>query len=64
MLGLLDGLAWWLAGALRMMPAWLGMGEMIFQTGEAQWQSFAGHLLYRLLLAVVYVLVVSRAVRR
>jgi hypothetical protein len=63
-LGLLYGVAWWLIGALWIMPAWLGMSEMIFEIGDAQWQSFVGHLFYGLLLAVTYVLLASRLARR
>ncbi|NEE02617.1 hypothetical protein [Phytoactinopolyspora halotolerans] len=64
LLGLLYGVAWWLVGALWIMPAWLGMDEMIFEIGDPQWQSFVGHLFYGLLLAVVYVLLVPKLARR
>ncbi|WP_203454567.1 hypothetical protein [Jiangella aurantiaca] len=63
-LGLLYGVFWWLVGALWIMPAWLGMSEMIFEIGNAQWQSFVGHLFYGLLLAVTYVLLAPRLARR
>ncbi|WP_129663637.1 hypothetical protein [Phytoactinopolyspora endophytica] len=63
-LGLIYGAAWWLIGALWIMPAWLGMSEMIFEIGDAQWQSFVGHLFYGLLLAVTYLLIVPRMERR
>lgn len=63
-LGLVYGVLWWLVGALWIMPAWLGMSEMIFEIGNPQWQSFVGHLFYGLLLAVVYVLLTPRMARR
>jgi hypothetical protein len=55
-LGLLYGVAWWVVGALWIMPAWLGMDAMVFEVGENQWWSLAGHLVYGLLLAVLYLL--------
>ena len=55
-LGLLYGVAWWVVGALWIMPAWLGMDEMVFEIGENQWWSLVGHLIYGLLLAIGYVM--------
>jgi hypothetical protein len=57
-LGLLYGVLWWVLGALLIMPAWLGMSEMIFKFTTSAWQSLAGHLLYGLVLGVVYALFV------
>ncbi|MBB6375805.1 putative membrane protein YagU involved in acid resistance [Pseudonocardia eucalypti] len=57
--GLGYGFAWWVLGALLIMPLWLSvtaepaMRDMIFQVGPAQWWSLAGHLLYDLLTADV-----------
>ena len=62
--GLLYGIAWWVVGALWIMPAWLGMSEMIFEIGDDQWWSLVGHLLYGLLLGTLYVLIRSRLARR
>lgn len=56
MLGLLYGVAWWVVGALWIMPAWLGMSDMIFQVGANQWWSLVGHLIYGLLLVVFYIM--------
>ena len=56
LLGLLYGAAWWVVGALLIMPAWLGMNDMIFHVGANQWWSLAGHLIYGLLLAVGYMI--------
>ena len=63
-LGLLYGIAWWVLGALVIMPAWLGMSEMIFQLGANQWWSLLGHLLYGLLLGTLYVLIRPMLARR
>ncbi len=63
-LGLLYGIAWWVVGALWIMPAWLGMSEMIFEVGDNQWWSLIGHLLYGLLLGVLYVLIRPILARR
>lgn len=53
-LGLLYGVAWWVVGALWIMPAWLGMDAMVFEVGANQWWSLVGHLIYGLLLVVGY----------
>ena len=55
-LGLLYGLAWWVVGALWIMPAWLGMDDMVFEVGDNQWWSLVGHLIYGLLLVVLYIM--------
>jgi hypothetical protein len=55
-LGLLYGAAWWVVGALWIMPAWLGMDAMVFEVGANQWWSLAGHLIYGLLLAAGYMM--------
>jgi uncharacterized membrane protein YagU involved in acid resistance len=62
-IGLGYGVLWWVLGALLIMPAWLGMSEMIFQLNTTAWRSLIGHLVYGLLLGVVFVLVGPR-VRR
>lgn len=56
MLGLLYGVAWWVVGALWIMPAWLGMGATVFEVGDNQWWSLAGHLIYGLLLVPPYIM--------
>jgi hypothetical protein len=55
-LGLVYGVLWWVLGALLIMPAWLGMNEMIFRVTGMAWRSLIGHLLYGLLLGLVYAL--------
>jgi uncharacterized membrane protein YagU involved in acid resistance len=52
--GLIYGVFWWVLGALLIMPAWLGANDMIFHVGTTQWQSLMGHLVYGLLLGIVY----------
>jgi uncharacterized membrane protein YagU involved in acid resistance len=52
--GLIYGVFWWVLGALLIMPAWLGAKDMIFHVGTTQWQSLMGHLVYGLLLGIVY----------
>jgi hypothetical protein len=56
LLGLLYGVAWWVVGALWIMPAWPGMDAMVFEVGANQWWSLAGHLIYGLLLVVGYIM--------
>ena len=51
-LGLLYGIAWWILGALLIMPAWLGMSEMIFEVDTNAWWSLLGHVIYGLILGV------------
>jgi uncharacterized membrane protein YagU involved in acid resistance len=62
--GLVYGFVWWLLGALMIMPAWLGMSEMIFEVGADQWRSLLGHLIYGVLLGLVTSLVIRRSVQR
>jgi hypothetical protein len=63
-IGMAYGVLWWVLGALLIMPAWLGMGEMIFVVDTTAWQSLMGHLIYGLLLGVTYALVAGRLARR
>ncbi|WP_353890643.1 hypothetical protein [Micromonospora sp. WMMA1363] len=62
-IGLAYGLAWWLLGALLVMPAWLGMNEMIFQLTAGAQRSLGGHLVFGALLGLAYGLVGGRARR-
>jgi len=54
LIGLGYGLVWWVLGPLVIMPARLGMG--LFMFNKTTWQSLMGHLIYGLVLGVVYVL--------
>jgi uncharacterized membrane protein YagU involved in acid resistance len=58
--GMLNGVVWWVLGALILMPLGLGMTEMLFQIGTTQWLSLMGHLIYGLVTAVVLVLISRR----
>jgi hypothetical protein len=62
-LGMAYGVMWWVLGALLIMPAWLGMNEMIFTINATAWQSLIGHLIYGLILGVVYPLTRARLER-
>lgn len=55
-LGLLYGVGWWVVGALWIMPARLGMDDMVFEIGDNQWWSLVGHLIYGLLLVAIYII--------
>jgi hypothetical protein len=60
-LGMAYGVIWWVLGALLIMPVWLGMPAFVFNA--MAWQSLMGHLIYGLLLGVVYALVRPRLSR-
>ncbi|MGM1062895.1 hypothetical protein [Saccharothrix sp. Mg75] len=53
-LSLLYGVAWWVVGALLVMPLWLGvtadpaMRDLVFVVGDAQWVSLFGHVFFGL----------------
>jgi len=55
------GVAWWVLGALVLMPARLGMDLFMFNT--MAWQSLIGHVIYGLLLGAAYGLVAPRLQR-
>jgi uncharacterized membrane protein YagU involved in acid resistance len=63
-IGLFYGLAWWVVGALWIMPAWLDMSEMIFEVNDNAWWSLVGHLLFGLILGTIYVVLRPRLSRR
>jgi len=56
------GVAWWVLGALILMPARLGMDLFMFNT--VAWQSLLGHVIFGLVLGVVFALVWPRLQRR
>jgi hypothetical protein len=41
-------------GALILMPAMLGMTEMIFVIGQMQWMSLMGHVIFTVIMALVF----------
>jgi uncharacterized membrane protein YagU involved in acid resistance len=52
--GVVYGWFWWILGGLVIMPAWLGREDLIFRFTATAWQSLAGHILYGLLLGLVF----------
>ena len=56
--GMAYGMVWWVLGALLMMPARLGMP--VFEFNTTAWQSLMGHLLYGLVLGLVFAALVRR----
>jgi uncharacterized membrane protein YagU involved in acid resistance len=55
------GVIWWIVGALILMPLMLGMSEMVFQVGPMQWMSLIGHLIFGLVMAAIFVLLMKRS---
>jgi uncharacterized membrane protein YagU involved in acid resistance len=53
--GAVNGVVWWVLGALVMMPLMLGMGNMVFQIGQAQWMSLMGHLIYGVVTSLLFI---------
>ena len=60
--GMAYGALWWVLGALVLMPARMGMD--MFMLNTMAWRSLVGHLLFGLVLGVVYALVGPRLRRR
>ncbi|HSM56965.1 MAG TPA: hypothetical protein VK879_12510 [Candidatus Sulfomarinibacteraceae bacterium] len=52
--GVINGIVWWVLGALLLMPLMLGMSEMVFVVEQTQWMSLLGHLLYGVITALVF----------
>lgn len=53
--GAVNGGGWWVLGALIAMPLMLGMGNMVFQIGEAQWMSLVGHIIYGIITGLIFI---------
>ncbi len=57
--GMVYGVAWWVLGALIIMPLWLSvtadpmMKDMVLKVGSDQWISLMGHVIYGLVTAGV-----------
>jgi len=49
------GIVWWVLGALIMMPLMLGMTHMVFVIGGPQWMSLVGHIIYGVVMGVLFV---------
>jgi uncharacterized membrane protein YagU involved in acid resistance len=52
--GAVYGVLAWVVGALLIMPIWLGMAAMVFVIGQDQLMSLFGHLVFGVVLGVVY----------
>jgi uncharacterized membrane protein YagU involved in acid resistance len=59
--GLVYGVIWWVLGALILMPAMLGMFEMIFAVGQMQWMSLMGHIIFGEVLALSFLWLYRRS---
>lgn len=53
--GALYGLVWWVLGALILMPIMLGMVQMVFQIGQTQMFSLVGHLVFGVILGLLFI---------
>ena len=58
--GAVNGVVWWVLGALTLMPLLLGMGEMVLKIGQAQWLSLVGHLIYGIVTGLLFIPVSKR----
>lgn len=59
--GIVYGVIWWVLGALILMPAMLGMFEMVFVIGQTQWMSLLGHIVFGEVLALAFLWLHPRA---
>jgi len=59
--GLVYGVTWWVLGALILMPALLGMFQMIFVIEQMQWMSLMGHIIFGEVLALSFVWLYNRS---
>jgi uncharacterized membrane protein YagU involved in acid resistance len=58
--GIVNGVVWWVLGALILMPLFLGVTQMIFVIGQMQWMSLLGHVIYGLVTAFVFIPLANR----
>lgn len=59
--GIINGVIWWVLGALILMPLMLGMSQMVFVIEQAQWLSLMGHVIYGLVTSFVFIPLVKRS---
>ncbi|MBI5878766.1 MAG: hypothetical protein HZB53_14035 [Chloroflexi bacterium] len=52
--GVLNGMVWWVLGALVLMPLLLGMSQMVLVIGTTQWMSLMGHVIYGMVTGVTF----------
>ena len=53
--GMVNGIVWWILGALVLMPLLLGMSQMVLVVDTPQWLSLMGHLIYGIVTAILFV---------
>lgn len=53
--GAVNGMVWWILGALMLMPVLLGMRAMVLQVGQPQWLSLIGHLIYGVVTGLLFI---------
>lgn len=58
--GIVNGIVWWILGALVIMPLMLGMTDMVFQIGDMQWMSLVGHVIFGIVTAGFFTLIQRR----
>jgi len=51
--GVVNGVVWWVLGALVLMPLMLGMSGMVFKVGPDQWWSLMGHIIFGVVTALI-----------
>ncbi len=52
--GMVNGIIWWVLGALILMPLMLGMGDMVFKIGGDQWLSLMGHVIFGVVTGLLF----------
>ena len=52
---MVNGIVWWILGALVLMPLLLGMSQMVLVVDTPQWLSLMGHLIYGIVTAILFV---------
>lgn len=58
--GAVNGVVWWVLGALIMMPLMLGMSAMVLQIGQTQWMSLIGHLMFGVITGLLFLPLIKR----
>ncbi len=58
--GMVNGVIWWVLGALILMPVGLGMSNMVFVIGTTQWLSLMGHIIYGVVAGLLFVILIRR----
>ena len=53
--GAINGVIWWVLGALILMPLMLGMGEMVLKIGGDQWLSLMGHVIFGVVTGLLFI---------